>query len=203
MIVLLLALLAACSGDPDDTAPVADPFAASMVSFTPGEGAGYGADVLPDVVLGTPVGAGDRAGSTDVVSLGCDGEIVLTLGVPLVDRDGPDLLVFENPFVGWTEPGVVAASADGTTWQEWACDAEDSESGYPGCAGTHPVWSAPGNGVDPTDPSTAGGDPFDLADLGLTEAAYVRITDAGVSPCAAPTGGFDLDALAVVGDEDR
>ena len=43
------------------------------------------------------------------------------------------------------------------------------------------------------DPATAGGDPFDLADVGLTWARYVRVTDR-------PGDGlvFDLDAIAIV-----
>ena len=50
----------------------------------------------------------------------------------------------------------------------------------------------------------AGGDPFDLATLGVTSAKYVRIRDLGTVECAsdpakkATTGGFDLDAVAIV-----
>jgi hypothetical protein len=67
------------------------------------------------------------------------------------------------------------------------------------------VLSNPPNGIDPTDPSVSGGDSFDLADVGLAWAAYVRITDPGaaipdpgnlVPP--GTSGGFDLDAIAAV-----
>ena len=43
---------------PDGT----DPFADAIVNFSPGPDAGYGADELPDVVLGSPNGGGGGAG---------------------------------------------------------------------------------------------------------------------------------------------
>ncbi len=68
---------------------------------------------------------------------------------------------------------------------------------YGSCAGWHPVLAnADTNEIDPTDPAVAGGDAFDLADLGVTEARFVRITDrvdlTGVA------GTFDLDAASIV-----
>ena len=186
------------AGD-DDTTVAGDPFADAVVSFTPGEGAGFGQSYLPDVVRGPPEGAGEYAGSLHVVSLGRDGEIVLELiDQPIIDGPGPDLLVFENPFTGWIETGYVAVSEDGVTWAEWPCDPDDVDGGQPGCSGVTPVLSHPDNGVDPTDPAVAGGDAFDLADLGLTTAWYVRVRDSGVNAYGSPTGGYDLDAIAVV-----
>lgn len=196
------------SGDSGETGDSADsgqsdgdPFADAVVSFTPGAGAGFGQDGYPDIVLGSPEGAG-TLGSTDVLSLGEQGEIVLELtDIGLVDGDGVDLLVFENPFPGWYERGTVAASEDGVTWHEWPCDPDDADGGYPGCAGVALVYANSANGIDPTDPETAGGDAFDLADLGLSRARYVRIVDAGTSTYDGEAGGFDLDALAVVNGE--
>ena len=151
-----------------------------VVTFTPGENAGYGDLELPEVVLGAPQGGGPNAGGLDVLSLGKSGTIVLELGdIVLVDEPGVDLLVFENPFPGWLELGVVAVSEDGETWHEWPCDVANEEELFPGCAGVNPVLSNQENGIDPTDVDQAGGDGFDLADLGLTEACFVRITDAG------------------------
>ena len=43
----------------------------------------------------------------------------------------------------------------------------------------------------------SGGDQFDLATLGVTEARFVRIRDMQEAG-AAPTAGFDLDAVAIV-----
>jgi len=186
------------AGDDDDT-PGEDPYADAVISFTPGENAGFGQEDLPDIVLGPPEGAGEFGGSTHVVSLGNGGEIVLEfLDVPLIDGPDADLIVFENAFVGWLEKGFVAVSEDGVVWHEWPCDPEDADGGYPGCAGVEPVFANAANGLDPTDPEVAGGDAFDLADLGLSEAHYVRIRDSGTNIYGGDTGGFDLDAIAVV-----
>ncbi|MCB9777661.1 MAG: cell surface protein [Alphaproteobacteria bacterium] len=170
------------------------------MSFSPGEGAGFGEEGLPDIVLGGPEGR--PGGSLDVLSLGRDGEIVLALtDIGLIDGEGPDLLVFENPFPGWPETGHVAVSEDGETWYEWACDPLDEAGGFPGCAGVNPVEANSDNGLDATDPAVAGGDAFDLADLGLARARFVRIRDTGENSYDGTSGGFDLDAVAVVHGE--
>ena len=56
-----------------DTDADADPFADRVVSFDPGEFAGFGQDDMPDIALGAPEGGG-AIGSLDVVSLGREGE---------------------------------------------------------------------------------------------------------------------------------
>lgn len=186
------------SADDDDSAASGDPFADAVVSFTPGESAGFGQDGFPGVVLGHPEGGGET-GSLDVLSLGREGEIVLEFtDIGLVDGPGVDLIVFENPFVGWAETGVVAVSDDGVSWAEWPCAAENAEVDHPGCAGVERVWTTSDNGIDATDPTVAGGDPFDLADLGVTSARFVRIRDSGANSYEGSSGGFDLDAVAVV-----
>ncbi|MGC4119770.1 MAG: cell surface protein [Myxococcales bacterium] len=175
------------------------PFAQSVVSFTPGTGAGFGQDRFPDIVLGPPVGAGSTSGSIDVLSLGEGGEIVLGFGsLEIVDGAGPDFIVFENPFGGWIETGIVAVSEDGASWSEFPCAAEDKAGGYPGCAGVRSVSMAPDGGFSFTDPAVAGGDPFDLAQLGVARAKFVRIRDSGKNTYRAPGGGFDLDAVSVI-----
>lgn len=180
-----------------DAKVATNPFADRVVAFVPGPSAGFGQAKMPNVVLGAPDGKGPNAGSLDVVSLGKGGVITLEFtDVLAVDGPGPDLIVFENPFSTWIETGYVAASEDGVTWHEWPCAAADP--GHAGCAGVQPVLSARDNGVDPTDPAVAGGDAFDLAVLGLKKARFVRIRDSGVNPYEGPTGGFDLDAVAVV-----
>lgn len=190
------------TSDSADTAgPEGDPFADGIVDFSPGEGAGFGQEGLPDIVLGSPEGGGTTA-SLHVLSLGNQGSIVLELDdIGIIDGDGADLLVFENPFVGWYERGLVAASEDGETWAEWPCDPNDKDGGYPGCAGVALVYANSANGLDATDPEVAGGDAFDLADVGLARARFVRVTDAGTSTYDGTSGGFDLDALAVVNGE--
>jgi len=172
-----------------------DPFADAVIAYQPGEGAGFGQDEYPAVVLGPPFGGGENAGGLDVLSLGENGRIDLALEDWIaVDGEGPDIIIFENPFTGWVEPGIVSASLDGETWVTWPCDTTDAENNYPGCAGISPVLSNPDNCIDATDPTVAGGDAYDLADIGLESAAFIRIRDAGVSG----PGGFDLDAVSVI-----
>jgi hypothetical protein len=176
-----------------------DPWADRVVRFDPGPGAGFGQDRFPEVVLGPPRGGGEAEGSLDVLSLGRLGVIVLEF-TDLVAIDGPgvDLLVFENGFSGFFETGVVAVSDDGETWHEFPC-AAPVDGGVEGCAGTRPVFAYPERGISGTDPAVAGGDGFDLADVGLARARFVRVTDSGANRFyGGPAGGFDLDAVSVV-----
>jgi len=178
-----------------------DPFADAVVSFSPGPDAGFGSESFPDIVLGSPEGTGGSVGSLDVLSLGENGEIILEMtDLGIVDGPGPDLLVFENPFLGWFEAGAVAVSEDGILWLEWPCEATNVDDDYPGCAGTGTVYLNSLSGLDPTDPDAAGGDAFDLADLGMERARFVRIRDTGENTHAygGSSGGFDLDAIAAV-----
>jgi predicted small lipoprotein YifL len=178
-----------------------------VVSFEPGEGAGFGQDRFPSIVLGPPVGVGPDNGSLDVLSLGRGGTIILRFtDVGVVDGPGVDLLVFENAFAipgggTYSETGVVAVSDDGVIFHPFTCAATDADAGYPGCAGVRSIQANPANGVSATDPAVAGGDGFDLATLGLSRIRYVRITDSGANGYGGTGGGFDLDAVAVVNGE--
>jgi hypothetical protein len=196
-------------------------FVTGVVSFAPTDCAGFGAASMPGIVEGPPVGGGTDRGSTDVVSLGSGGSIVVSFAPnAIVDGPGPDFIVFENPFwIGgspsdvFAEPGEVSVSDDGTTWQTFPCtptydasaaDGTGTDPPYGACAGWHVVYSTPQNGISPLDPATAGGDAFDLADVGLTHARYVRVVDRTVEACPeAGAGrpddnGFDLDAVSIV-----
>jgi hypothetical protein len=205
---LVLSVLASGCGGPSEEGPSRppvvcasenNPFADEVVSFKPGQEAGFGQDGYPDIVLGPPVGYGSGMGSLDVLSLGERGEIVLELtDLGVVDGPGVDLLVFENPFAGFVETGTVSVSEDGESWHEFPCDATHRAGGFPGCAGVKPVNSSPDNGISATDPSVAGGDGFDLATLGVARARFVRIRDTGTNSYGFTSGGFDLDAVAVV-----
>jgi hypothetical protein len=199
---------AASDAGPGEGGLAADRFVTGVASFTPGPCAGFGQSKMPGIVEGPPKGGGATQGSLDVVSLGVGGEIVLSFAPnAIVDGPGVDFIVFENPFdIGgnpddpYAEPGEVSVSDDGTTWATYPCTATSYPYGE--CAGWHPVYSAPGNGISPVDPSTAGGDPFDLADVGLSEARFVRIRDVSGEVCpdaGGPTAdGFDLDAISIV-----
>lgn len=185
-------------------------FATQVVAWTHGLCAGFGQDRLPGVVLGPPVGGGLTQGGLDVLSLGKGGEIVLGFGDnAVVDGPGPDLIVFENAFSFSGDPtrvfaelGEVSVSEDGVTWSTYPCTA--TAYPYGACAGWHPTFTAPGSGIAPDDVAAAGGDPFDLADVGLTRARFVRIRDMGGGDCVpdagagSVTGGFDLDAVVLV-----
>ena len=189
------------SGVSDAAGPVCPSrFATSVVSFSPGPGSMFGQAALPGIVLGPPKGAGALAGSLDVVKLGKGGTITLGFAPSvIIDGPGPDFIVFANPFdIGgdprkpFVELSTVAVSNDGQTFQSFPCTATSYP--YGSCAGWHPVYANPDkNKIDPTDPAVSGGDDFDLADLGLNEARYVRITDrvdlATIS---------DLDAVSIV-----
>jgi len=205
-------------GDVADDLDVPDPpvgsdgeacqgYAQAVESVSYGAGAGFGQASLPEVVMGPPSGAGDLTGSLHVVSLGHDGSITLDLGnCPAVDGPGDDFIVFENAFLiggdpdaPYAELGTVEVSADGFAFFAFACDT--STYPYDGCAGWRPVYSHPDNGIDPFDTTAAGGESFDLADVGLAKAKYIRITDAGTTTASGTTAGFDLDATAVINGE--
>lgn len=204
------------AGYPYDGGSVrADRFATGVVagSFVPGDCAGFGISGMPGVVEGPPIGGGTDNGSLDVVSLGNGGSIVLSFGSnAIIDGPGADFLVFENPFLVsggdptsvFAEPGEVSVSDDGTTWKTFPCTATKYPYGM--CAGWHPVFSSPANGISPVDPAVAGGDPFDLKDIGITHARFVRIRDVSHETCPPQpnkvnTNGFDLDGIAIVNAE--
>jgi hypothetical protein len=200
-----------CLGPTDAGTRAADPFADRIVSYAPGAGGGFGQDLCPGVVLGSPEGMGTGNGSLHVLSLGNRGSIVLELtDTVAVDGDGVDFIVFENAFARsatatFAEPGLVEVSEDGVTWSERACASTDEAGGYPGCAGVKPVFASSTNGISATDPDVAGGDGFDLKDFvnPPPRVRFVRITDSGVNSYVAPSGGFDLDAIAVVNGAPR
>lgn len=214
----------ACGGDASSAAPAAAeggasgveapdsppdpnlPYATRVVSFDPGPGAGYGEDKLPNVVLGPPSGGGTDHGSLDVLSLGKGGSIVLGFErYAVTDGPGPDLIVFENAFwpngdpsAVYAEPGEVSVSEDGETWVTFPCDPVGDGAGhFPGCAGVTPTFPYDAETTLPLDPALTGGDGFDLADVGVSFANFVRIQDIS-GRGAAPSAGFDLDAVGIV-----
>ncbi|MDB5389981.1 MAG: hypothetical protein JWM11_5627 [Planctomycetaceae bacterium] len=203
----LLTLLAA---DPDtpNARQDADPFVDKVVEFKVGQAGGFNADKLPEIVLGRPHGGGEFLGGSHVFSLGREGSITLEfVDNEVVDGEGIDLLIFENsirPMPGTNaNPGYdlakVEVSEDGIHWKTFAFDTASRK----GCAGHLPVFSNPdteeGRDISPTDPAKAGGEGFDLAELGFKVVRFVRITDLGLSTLGGKTTmGFDLDAVAAV-----
>ena len=202
---------------PDGGTVAADRFVTHVVSFEAGPCAGFGQSAMPGVVYGPPVGGGLLMGSTDVVSLGNGGTIVVSFEPnAIVDGPGPDFTVFENPFYVagnknniYAEPGIVSVSDDGVTWTSFPCTATAQNPPYGLCGGWHPVianWHD--NTVSPLDPNVSGGDVFDLATVGITHARYIKITDHSAETCPTDpsqphptTNGFDLDAIAILNAE--
>lgn len=178
-------------------------FASEVIEVSYGAGAGFGQKDMPEIVLGAPKGGGETTGSLDVVALGNGGSITIGFGEQLIrNGDGPDFIVFENAFWAGGDPespfaelGTVEVSADGETWLSFGCTA--TEAPYGACAGWHPVMAGgASSSADAHDPATAGGDAFDLADVGLETARFVRITDR--ADITGLNGSFDLDAIALV-----
>jgi hypothetical protein len=178
-------------------------YATAATEHAFGSGQNVGQADFPGPILGPPRGAGCCDGSLDVVSLGNGGTVTLELGeTEIVDGPGPDFIVFENAFwvdgdesQPFAELATVAVSEDGQNFVEFSCTA--TEAPFGSCAGWRPVFAnADDNSIDPLDPSAAGGDPFDLAEIGLARARYVRITDRPDQTGMA--GVFDLDAVAAV-----
>jgi hypothetical protein len=185
-------------------------FVTKVIDFQPGDCAGFGATSMPDIVYGPPRGAGEMRGSLDVVSLGVGG--MLTVGFePTVIADGPgvDFIVFENAFwIGgnpstpFAEPAEISVSDDGVTWIPFACSA--TQNPYGACSGWKPVYSNPNNDISPFDVARSGGEAYDLADVGVKTARFVRIRDQASQSCPADpsqrpnTLGHDLDSIAVL-----
>lgn len=131
----------------------------------------------------------------------------------------PATLAIERPFA---DPAVVSVSQDGITWHTFPCQLVTNPSQgvfYPGCAGVYPVLSTGGTPhvafetpgdigdlvglpvIPPPAPGGAGGDSFDLADVGLAWARYVRIQDANVltgDPYGPNNAGADVDAVGAI-----
>ena len=200
--------------DTDPNSPVEDyGWAVRVVDVAYGDDASFGQGRMPDVVLGASKGSDTGSQSLDVVSLGSGGFIVLSFGdgTCVVDGEGDDLAVLENPFYitgdednRYIEAARVEVSQDGVTYYPFPTSVDafrllGDPLRYSGFAGVEPV-------VEGATPDEVGGDRFDLADIGVDWARYVRITDAGGDPedpgdkmaAGAGMSGFDLDAAGAI-----
>lgn len=166
------------------------------IDFTPGEGAGFGQDRFPDIILGEP-----QSDSLDVLSFGSGGILTIELiNKKIINGDGADFTIFENPFLNFAERAQVSVSVDGEEFFDFDCEVDLQEENYPGCAGVNPV----NYDADFSLGENIGGDGFDLEELGLDEIRFIRITDLGTCQdgditypvCAFPgKQGFDLDGI--------
>ncbi|MEM1008921.1 MAG: cell surface protein, partial [Myxococcota bacterium] len=126
----------------------------------------------------------------------------------IADGPGIDFVIFENAFenaVGsFAEPAEISVSVDGSKYVTFPCDPRGISWPFAQCAGVRPVFSSPLNQISPFDRKRAGGDGFDLRDVGLRFARFIRIRDrsralesSGIW-CEGESAGFDLDAVAII-----
>lgn len=178
------------------------PYATVVVSYELGEHAGLG---TVEQVLGPPEPGSPSSGSMDVLSLGIGGEVILGfVGREFEDGPGADLLIWENAFwIGgdpgnpFAELGEVSVSEDGESWTAFPCDPLAASPQDSGCAGVQARQPFEICDTIPLDSDIVGGDAFDLADIGVERARYVRIRDQAQDG-EPPSAGFDLDAIGAV-----
>lgn len=198
--LVLLASLVALPGIGGGGVATAGPYPDRVADKKLATGSGFGLDFFPANVLGAPQGNANSQTPTNsadaLLTLGNGGWIVLAWdSSAIVDGPGADFIVFENAFAiagdpdaqRFIETATVAVSAEGDTWTTFTFQFTPRIDGkvgfanqYSGLAGVNPTLSAAGNGIPPSNPTVSGGDPFDLADVGLSYARYVRIRDTGL-----------------------
>ncbi len=207
-----------------------DAYADSVLSFSAGSSAGYGEQswVLgPPVDTGVFQGSLDvlSLGLDGTIEVEfTDNVIVDGAGPDFTVFENPFLEIGIDLFTDppFSEPGEVSVSQDGVTWFAFPCALDPGLGPYfPGCAGVYPSIS------DANDPATphasiptstpieelvdqdffafpmpegSGGDSFDLADVGLAWARFVRIqsADFNTGVTGPNNAGFDLDAVSAV-----
>lgn len=201
-----------------------------VAEFIPGDFAGFGNAAFPHNVLSGPDGGSNPPfepsdDPANILSLGEGGTITLEWsGDAILDGPGPDFIVFENVLetigtgVPFVDAGIVAVGETTGTmvefpfrfepppgWDSGAPYAIDLfAANYVGLAGTRATLATPTNGIDPSDPALAGGNAFDLADLGLAYVRFVRIADprrAGTSGARTGTNGLPIyDSQGMIGN---
>jgi len=151
----------------------------------------------------------------------------------IVNGTGPDFIIFENVFFTkgdleqrWIEPAIVSVSQDGRQfhifpydfvphYKDGVINHSNPHCYKKGFAGINPVYSNNGS-PDPRKWPEAGGDAFDLNEIGLDWVRFIRITSTGdnwltdingdkvrhatgtMACSGAGTSGFDLDAVCAI-----
>ncbi len=203
LIVLLLLGSSGCersSSNSPLTQRDPNPWGDEVVSIHYGTNAGFGQPYFPGNILGGP----DTSASwfspaydpQQLLTLGRGGEIVLAFrDGGIYDSSGADFTVFSNPFEVhasgefYRKCGIVSVSEDGLHWHEFPFDTTT----FRGLCGATPTNGS----ANPLDPAVSGGDSFDLSDIGLNHAVFVKITDAADR---VPDSGdsFNLDAVVAI-----
>lgn len=196
------------------------------VVLGPPQGAGLFQGSLDVVSLGLA----DAPGRGEIVLAFRDNRVVDGPGADLTVFENSFLEIGAGNLSAapFAEPGLVSVSQDGQNWHVFStCPIGDALAGpyWPGCAGIYPVLSDPTPATPPAweqsttpiedlvgvpildlippsgaPPAGAGGDSFDLAELGLGWARYVKIQSASFAtgPVGANNAGFDLDAVVAI-----
>lgn len=149
----------------------------------------------------------------EIEAIGIGGEIIVGFkGKVVVNKPGPDFVIFENAFVNpvtfgiFAEPAIISVSKDGKNYFEFPFDKNSLE----GLAGLNPTYGD----KDPFNYEISGGDAFDLDLVGLDYIKYIKIKDTTMiikgltnshkywSPEFLLTG-FDLDAVVGINLDDE
>ncbi len=169
---------------------------------------GRDSNYFPNNIFGSPSRIANidapESKQEDILCLGFDGEIILSLNEGyIIDGLGTDFKVFENVFLNpitkkfYIEPAVVSVSQNGIDFIEFPYNSDT----YEGCAGLMPTIGS----KNPFDEDSLNGDKFDLANVGLKWAKYIKIKDITNTLKNNPNhpnydftlSGFDLDAIAI------
>jgi hypothetical protein len=154
----------------------------TVVSLIPGtlQSNGQSSEYFPANIFGLPSKQASKnvpeVGEDEICSIGLNGEIIVGFKDSyLYDGEGDDFIVFENAFINpinkkiFAEPGIISVSEDGVNFIQFPFDSVTLE----GCAGITPT-----NGSeDIFDPSSSGGNSFDLFSVGLSKIKYIKIND--------------------------
>lgn len=175
-------------------ASLGDPYADTVLSFSPLSRGGYGAGGLPQNVLGPPNGISTFVPAYlpgHVVSLHASktggGSLVLEFTNNIIESgNGLDFTLFENVFFiandpkrRFMEPAIVEVALHEDEWHRFPRRVQIAADGSidlkqptyytSGFAGVNAT-----TGDDPTDPTRSGGDSFDLASLGRPDLTWIR-----------------------------
>jgi hypothetical protein len=144
----------------------------------------------------------------NIIVNGDGGDFIVFENAFIVNGSGCDFYG-DTHFAVWNETAIIEVSKDGENWYRFPFDYDPENvtcvpevfmdpSSFTGLAGNWPTFASVNydglllNGIDPTDPSTAGGVAFDLDLVGLDWCRFVRIIDTG-DPDYPGTERYDSD----------
>lgn len=183
----------------------------TLIAFSPGIGqySGQALEYFPANIFKLPDSTArvevPASAPEQICSIGLGGEIIIGFkNFIIADGPGPDFVIFENAFLNpvnnkvFAEPAVVSVSLDGINYIEFPYDSMT----LAGCAGINPVNGAQNH----YDCLISGGDCFDLAQINMNKARFIKIRDISYMPKYKQEhpyhdpiiSGFDLDGIAGV-----